>query len=144
MLFLFNRYLQNYMNFSEVKLPSNRKFGFFFTLIFLLATIYTYYLNSEILVYILGTLCGVFLIITITNADSLLSLNKLWMKFGILLGKIVSPIVMGMIFFGIFTPIAILMRLSGRDELRLCFKNKKTHWINRKPLEKFDLFNNQF
>ena len=132
------------MNSSEVKLPSNRKFGFFFTLIFLLATIYSYYLNSEILVYILGTLCGVFLIISIINADALLFLNKLWMKFGIVLAKIVSPIVMGIIFFGVFTPIAIIMRLSGRDELRLCFKNKETHWIPRQPLKKFDLFNNQF
>ena len=66
------------------------------------------------------------------------------MKFGILLGKIFSPIVMGVIFFGIFTPIAIFMRFSGRDELRLKFKKQKTHWINRKTLDKVDLFKNQF
>ena len=77
------------------------------------------------MVYILGAIFGIFLIITITNADALLPLNKLWMKFGILLGMIISPIIMGIIFFVIFTPIAILMRLSGRDELRLRFKKKK-------------------
>jgi hypothetical protein len=132
------------MNFSEVKLPSNRKFGFFFAAIFLLASSYLYYVDNEVMVYILGVICGIFLIVTIINADALLPLNKLWMKFGILLGKIVSPIIMGIIFFGIFTPIAILMRLSGRDELRLRFKKKKTHWINRKDVKEFDTFKKQF
>jgi len=96
------------------------------------------------MVYILVAICGVFLIVTIINADALLPLNKLWMKFGILLGKIVSPIIMGIIFFGIFTPIAILMRLFRRDELRLSFKKKKTHWINRKDIKEFDTFKKQF
>ena len=132
------------MKFSEVKLPSNRKFGLFFTSIFLLTASYSYYVDSELMVYILGVICGIFLIITIINADALLPLNKLWMKFGILLGKIVSPIIMGIIFFGIFTPIAILMRFSGRDELRLRFKKKKTHWINRKAFNVFDSFKKQF
>ena len=132
------------MKFSEVKLPSNRKFGLFFTAIFLLASSYSYYVDSEVMIYILGIICGIFLIITIIHADALLPLNKLWMKFGILLGMIVSPIIMGIIFFGIFTPIAILMRLSGRDELRLRFKKKKTHWINRKAFNVFDSFKKQF
>ena len=96
------------------------------------------------MVYILGTLCGMFLVITIINAKILLTLNKLWMKFGIFLGMIVSPIIMGIIFFGIFTPIAILMRFSGRDELRLRFKKQKTHWINHKNSTKFDSFKKQF
>ena len=113
------------MKFSEIKLPSNRKFGLFFTAIFLLASFYSYYVGSEIMVYLFSTICGIFLIITIINADILLPLNKLWMKFGILLGMIVNPIIMGIIFFGIFTPIAIVMRLFGRDELRLSFKKKK-------------------
>ena len=131
------------INFSEVNLPSNRKFGFFFTVIFLLATSYSYYVDSEVWVYILGTICGVFLVITIVKADALLPLNILWMKFGILLGMIVSPIIMGIIYFGIFTPIAIIMRLAGRDELRLRLKKQKTHWINRK-ICKFDSFKKQF
>ena len=132
------------MKFSEIKLPSNRKFGFFFSTIFLLASLYSYFVDSKIMVYLLITICGILLIITIINADILFPLNKLWMKFGILLGKIFSPIVMGVIFFGIFTPIAIFMRFSGRDELRLKFKKQKTHWINRKTLDKVDLFKNQF
>ena len=66
------------------------------------------------------------------------------MKFGILLGVIINPIIMGIIFFGIFTPIAVLMRFFGRDELRLNFKKRKTHWINRETLNKFDFFKKQF
>ena len=132
------------MNFNQVKLPSNRKFGFFFTAVFLIASFYSYYINSELIFYTLSTIGGIFLIVTIINADTLLPLNKLWMKFGILLGMIISPIIMGIIFFGIFTPIAILMRLSGRDELCLRFKKKKTHWINRKAINVFDSFKKQF
>ena len=130
------------MNFSEVKLPSNRKFGFFFTVIFLLSSFYLYYVDNKVMVYILGVICGIFLIVTIINADALLPLNKLWMKFGILLGKIVSPIIMGIIFFGIFTPIAILMRLSGRDELRLRLKKKKLIGLTAKMLKNLTLLRN--
>ena len=132
------------MKSPEIKLPSNHKFGFFFSIIFLLASLYSYYIDSKIMTYVLGALCGIFLVITIINAKILLPLNKLWMKFGILLGMIVSPIIMGIIYFGIFTPIAIIMRLAGRDELRLRLKKQKTHWINRKILNKVDSFKNQF
>ena len=73
------------MKSPEIKLPSNHKFGFFFSTIFLLAFLYSYYIDSEIIAYVLGTLCGAFLVITIINAKILLPLNKLWMRFGILL-----------------------------------------------------------
>ena len=132
------------MNFNQVKLPSNRKFGFFFTAVFFIASFYSYYVNSELIFYTLSTIGGMFLIVTIINADTLLPLNKLWMKFGILLGMIISPIIMGIIFFGIFTPIAILMRLTGRDELRLRFIRKKSHWIQRRKIEEIDSFKKQF
>jgi hypothetical protein len=132
------------MKSPEIKLPSNHKFGFFFSAIFLLASLYSYYIDTEIIAYVLGALCGTFLVITIINAKILLPLNKLWMKFGVLLGMIVSPIIMGIIYFVIFTPIAIIMRLSGRDELRLRLKKQKTHWINRKTLNEVDSFKNQF
>jgi hypothetical protein len=66
------------------------------------------------------------------------------MQFGLLLSKIVSPIVFGIIFFGLFTPIAILMRLWGRDELRLKFKRKTSHWISRSEPIQADSFKQQF
>ena len=85
-----------------------------------------------------------FLLVTLIKCDALLPLNKLWMRFGLLLGMIVSPIVLGVIFFGLFTPIAMLMRLSGRDELRLKFTQKTSHWISRGEPIKPESFKHQF
>ena len=78
------------------------------------------------------------------KADLLHPLNKLWMRFGLLLGMIVSPIVLGAIFFLLFTPIAVLMRLFGRDELRLRFKKQSSHWIKREKETQSQSFKNQF
>ncbi len=119
------------MNFSDVKLPSNRKFGFFFTVIFTIAGVYFFIEGGARLAYILLTLALLFVMTAIIKADLLLPLNKLWMHFGLLLGMIVSPIVLGVIFFGLFTPIAIFMRLFGRDELRLKLCDRATHWKER-------------
>ena len=132
------------MNFSHIELPSNRKFGCFFTAVFSIATVYSYYVDSTIWFYISGTVSVVFLSATITKADVLLPLNQLWMKFGLLLGMIVSPIVMGVIFFVVFTPIAVLMRFFGRDELRLRFKKKSTHWVSRDIETQSESFKHQF
>ena len=120
------------MKTTELELPTNKKFGFFFTAIFLIATTYFYINNaSSSVVITLGVIGLSFLVATLVNPDVLLPLNKLWMRFGLLLGMIISPIVMGIIFFGLFTPMSLTMRLFRRDELRLRFKNKKTHWILR-------------
>ena len=132
------------MKFSEVELPSNSKFGFFFTFVFGLATAYFYVNDLMSWAYSMALASAVILIITIVKADALLPLNKLWMRFGLLLGMIVSPIVLGVIFFGLFTPIAFIMRLSGRDELRLKFNKKLSHWISRSEPIKSDSFKNQF
>ena len=120
------------MKTSELELPTNKKFGFFFTAIFLIATTYFYINNaSSSVVSALGIVTLSFFVATLVNPDVLLPLNRLWMRFGLLLGMIISPIVMGIIFFGLFTPMSLTMRLFRRDELRLRFKNKKTHWILR-------------
>jgi len=132
------------MKFSEVELPSNRKFGFFFTFVFVLVTAYFYYSDNLTWTYVFSAATLVFLFVTLTKSDTLLPLNKLWMRFGLLIGMIVSPIVLGVIFFGLFTPIAIFMRLSGRDELRLKFTQKASHWILRGEPIKSESFKNQF
>ena len=111
------------MKSSEIELPSNKKFGYFFTLIFTSVSIY-FFINSILSWAIL--------------------FNKLWMRFGLLLGQIISPLVLGIIFFGIFTPVAFLMRLSGRDELRLKFKNKTSYWILRNEPIQGDSFRRQY
>jgi hypothetical protein len=132
------------MKFSEVELPSNKKFGFFFTLVFAITTGYFYTYASFTWAYVFAATVVVFFAVTVVKADLLLPLNKLWMRFGLLLGMIVSPIVLGLIFFGLFTPIAFLMRLNGRDELRIKFKHKTSHWISRDEPIKAKSFKQQF
>mgnify|MGYP001167588590 FL=1 len=132
------------MKFSEIELPSNRKFGFFFTFVFAVAASYFYYSANVSWAYIFIAAASIFLLVTLVKSDALLPLNKLWMRFGLLLGMIVSPIVLGIIFFGLFTPIAMLMRLSGRDELRLKFSPEVSHWITRSEPIKSESFKHQF
>ena len=132
------------MHFSEVELPSNRKFGLFFTFVFAVAAAYFYYTANVVWTYVFIAAALIFLLVTLIKSDALLSLNKLWMRFGLLLGMIVSPIVLGVIFFGLFTPISMLMRLSRRDELRLKFAQKASHWISREEPIKPESFKHQF
>ena len=132
------------MRFSEIELPSDRKFGFFFTFVFAVAASYFLYSTNMTWAYIFASVSILFLVVTVAKADILLPLNKLWMRFGLLLGMVVSPIVLGIIFFGMFTPIAFVMRMSGRDELRLKFRNKASHWISRSEPIKSESFKNQF
>ena len=132
------------MKFSVIELPSNRKFGFFFTFVFAVAATYFYSSANVSLAYVFTGTASIFLLVTLIKSDSLHPLNKLWMRFGLLLGMIVSPILLGIIFFGMFTPIAMLMRLSGRDELRLKFSHKVSHWISRSEPIESESFKNQF
>jgi len=110
---------------NQIELPSNRKFGFFFTFIFAVLATYFSYIESTVFLYSFAITSVLFFTITLVHAESLSRLNRLWMAFGLLLGKIVSPVVMGIIFFGLFTPISLLMRLFGRDELRLKLYKRK-------------------
>tara|TARA_B100001113_G_scaffold263675_1_gene218582 strand:- start:2350 stop:2763 length:414 start_codon:yes stop_codon:yes gene_type:complete len=130
--------------YSEIEIPSNKKFGYFFTLVFIIIAAYFYANKSLNLAYIFGTISAIFFIITIFKADLLLFLNKLWIRFGLLLGMIISPFVLGILFFVFFTPMAILMKLYGRDELRLKFKKNITYWILRDNQIMPDSFKNQF
>jgi energy-coupling factor transporter transmembrane protein EcfT len=132
------------MKFSEIELPSNQKFGFFFTFVFGVVAAYFYHLDNLIWTCVFIAAALAFLLVTLIKSDALLSLNKLWMRFGLLIGMIVSPIVLGVIFFGLFTPIAMLMRLSGRDELRLKYAQKASHWISRGEPIKSESFKHQF
>ena len=93
---------------------------------------------------VLGTCSIVFFLVTLFKAEILKPLNKLWMSFGLVLGMIVSPIVMGVIFFMIFTPIGILFRLFGRDELLLQFKTKPSYWTKRNNDLQSNSFRRQF
>ena len=125
-------------------LPSNKKFGLFFAFVFISLGAYFYYSLYISWAYLLYIASFIFLLISIVKSDALLPLNKLWMRFGLLLGMIVSPIVLGIIFFGLFTPIAMFMRLIGRDELRLKVNHKPSHWITREEPIESESFKQQF
>lgn len=133
------------MKSSPIELPSNRKFGFFFAFIFAVIAGYFYVVENEMWAYSFAVASTVVAGIALINAELLLPLNRLWMRFGFVLGTVVSPVVLGVIFFGIFTPMAAVMRLVGRDELRLRFtKEKGTHWVVRDEQVEPDSFENQF
>lgn len=133
------------MHSTEIVLPTNRKFGNFFAIVFLLAGIYFLSHGSYVFVYLFFALAVVFFIISIINADLLLPLNKLWMHLGLLLGKIISPIVLGIMFFGLITPISITLFLLGRDELRLRAKKLRSFWRYRSQESlNSSTFKNQF
>ena len=132
------------MKLNKIQLPSNKKFGYFFSGIFLIVSLYFLYSGRFSTGYIFVTLAILFILITIIKADFLLPLNKLWMYFGFFLGIIISPIVLGIIFFGLFTPYSLVMRLMGRDELRLRKTNKKSYWIIRSKSSPQTNFKQQF
>ena len=115
---------------NDVKIGSNRSFGIVFFVVFLLIGLYPLINADGIRVWSI-IISLVFLILGLTNSKILNPLNKLWFKFGILLGKIISPLVMGIIFFLVVTPIGILMKLLNKDLLNLKFNNKETYWIEK-------------
>lgn len=116
------------MNLSATDLPSNKKFGFFFTVIFLIGAFYFFYQDNQKIGLALGSISLIFFLAIILKDSLLLPLNKLWMRFGMLLGMIVSPIVLAILFFIMFTPIGIGMRIFKRDELRLRSLNVESYW----------------
>ncbi len=115
---------------TEIKIGSNKSFGIVFFIVFLLIAIYPLINNGELRIWSL-VVAIIFFILGLVNSKVLTPLNKLWFKFGLLLGKIVSPLIMGFIFFFVVTPIAFIMRIIGKDLLNLKFNNKKTYWIEK-------------
>ena len=115
---------------DEIKIGSNRSFGIVFFLVFLLISIYPLINNESIRIWSL-VVSLIFLVLGIINSNLLLPLNKLWFKFGIFLGKIISPIIMGIIFFLVVTPIGLIMRLIGKDILNLKYSYYRSYWIEK-------------
>ena len=120
------------MKLTHIELPSNKKFGFFFSIIFFIVSIYLFLIENIILASLLASLGIIFIIITLIKPGILQPLNNSWMKFGLLLGMIISPIVLGLIFFGLITPVSLITGLFGRDELNLKLKKNNTYWLPRK------------
>ena len=122
------------MNNNKIKLGSNRSFGIVFFVVFLI--IATYPLLNDNSIRLWSLVIGIiFLILGIINSKVLTPFNILWMKFGLLLGKIVSPIVMGFVFFGVVTPISIIMKLLRKDLLNLKRNKKETYWLKKEEIK---------
>ena len=115
---------------DDIKISSNRSFGIVFFIVFLIISLYPL-LNSEPIKIWFLIIALIFLVLGLINSKILTPLNKLWFKFGIILGKIVSPFVMGIIFFLVVTPIGLIMRLFGKDLLNLKFNGNKSYWIEK-------------
>ena len=116
---------------SKIKISSNRNFGLVFFIVFLIVALWPLKNEEDIRLWSL-TLSIIFLILGVLNSRLLTPLNKLWFKFGIFLGTIISPIVMGIVFFLVVTPTGIFMRLLGKDLLKTNkIKNASTYWIKR-------------
>jgi len=118
------------VNKNQIKISSNRSFGIVFFIFFLIVSIYPLIKGGEIRIWSL-IVALIFLILGIINSNFLTPLNKIWFKFGIFLGNFVSPIIMGIVFFLVVTPISIILRLLGKDILNLKKNNKRTYWINK-------------
>ena len=120
---------------SKIKMNSNRNFGLVFFIIFLILGLWPITNGEEIRIWLI-LLAFIFLILGIMESKLLSPLNRLWFKFGIMLGAIVAPIVMGAIFFIVVTPIGIVMSIIGKDLLNKKHdKKKETYWIKRiKPI----------
>lgn len=126
---------------ADLKISSNRNFGIVFFVVFLTISLWPLLNNNDLRLWSLG-ISLIFLILGLTNSKILMPLNKIWFKFGILIGNIISPIIMGIIFFIVVTPTGIIMRILRKDLIGLKMNNKSTYWIEKKNESK--TMRNQF
>ena len=122
------------MNKNNIKIGSNKNFGIVFFIFFLIVSIFPLFKNGEIRVWSL--IVGIiFLILGLTNSKILTPLNIIWFKVGIFLGNFVSPIVMAIVFFLVVTPISLIMKLLGKDVLKIKKSKISTYWIDKPNLK---------
>ena len=115
---------------KNIKIGSNKSFGVVFSIVFLIVALYPVLNNDSIRTWSV-ILSLIFLVLGLLNSPILSPLNKIWFYFGIFLGKIVSPLIMAIIFFIVVTPIGFIMKLLKKDILNLSFNNNKTYWIKK-------------
>ena len=113
---------------DDIKISSNRSFGIVFFIVFLLIALYPLLKGNDLRIWSL-IISFIFLALGLINSKILSPLNRLWFKFGLVLGKFISPLIMGIIFFLVVTPIGIIMRLLKKDLLNLKYNKKETYWI---------------
>ena len=126
---------------KKIKIGSNRSFGVVFSIAFLIIALLPLLNDNSVRIWSI-ILSLIFFILGLLNSDILSPLNRIWFKFGIILGGIVSPIVMGLVFFLVVTPTSLILRLFKKDVLSLKKNNNMTYWI--KKLDKKSKMKNQF
>lgn len=126
---------------EKLKIGSNRSFGIIFFIVFLTIALWPLLASDNIRLWSLG-ISVIFFFLGIFNSKLLTPINKLWIKFGLLLGQIVSPVVMAIIFFGIVTPTGLILRIFGKDILKLNKNNSNSYWENKDNSN--NNMNNQF
>ena len=120
---------------KNIKIPSNKSFGIIFFLFFLILFLWPLTKGHEVEIWLL-IISVIFLVLGLINSKFLTPLNKIWLKIGILLGKFVSPIVMGIVFFLVVTPTGFIMKLAGKNLLRLKkVNNISTYWIKKEDFK---------
>ena len=124
---------ENLDRIEEIKVSSNRSFGMVFTLVFLVVGIWQISTGKSLGWYFFASAI-LFFIVAITFPSLLGPFNRVWFKFGLLLGQVVNPVILGLVFFLVVTPIGTVRRLLGKDSLQLKPKpNLKSYWIDRNP-----------
>ncbi|MDC0364486.1 SxtJ family membrane protein [Candidatus Pelagibacter sp.] len=119
------------MNNDKLQMSSNKSFGIVFFVFFLIISLFPLLKDGNIRIWAM-VLAIIFLILGLLNSTILNPLNKIWIKFGILLGTIISPIVMGIVFFVVVTPTSLIMRILGKNLLGLKKDNtKRSYWLER-------------
>jgi hypothetical protein len=130
---------------SSAKLPTNRKFGWFFAAVFSAIAAYAHWRGWSTVGLLTSIAAILFAAATLLSPKLLAPLNRLWYGFGMLLGKIISPIMLGLIFFVLISPVSLVTRLFGRDELKLKKRNVESYWVDRSPPgPPSDSFKNQY
>lgn len=124
---------ESFQRAEQIKGSSNRSFGIVFATVFAIVGLLPLIFGSAPRAWALA-LAGGFALAALAVPGILAPLNRLWLKFGLLLHRVVSPLVLGIMFFLVLTPTGLLMRLLGKDPLRLRFdKDAASYWIDRTP-----------
>ena len=119
---------------NEIKISSNKSFGIVFAIVFFLIGLWPIIESNDIRIWSL-ILSVIFLILGLMNSSILTPLNKIWFRFGIFLGNFIAPVVMGIIFFFVVTPTGIIMKLLGKDLIKLKKNNENSYWIEKKDIK---------
>ena len=122
------------MNTKDIKIGSNKSFGIVFAVVFGLIAFWPLIKGNDIRLWSL-IISIIFLVLGLINSKILTPLNRLWFKIGIFLGNFIAPIVMSIIFFLVVTPTGIIMKLLGKDLIKLKKNNEKSYWIEKKNIK---------